>query len=281
MMATMSAKPGREGRRRVDLWGFFVFSHVWTWLFWSIAALWGEDVWTSPAWLLLFLGGLGPFLAGIIMTGLTQGRRGLRELGRRTVDARPVRSGWWATIFLLSPAATLLGAAVYTALGASRPALDLGSALERLAHPGQLLLFAGFVLLFGPVPEEIGWRGYALDRLQERWSALGASLGLGAAWGAWHIPLFFMEGFYGEVTPEPLHFMFNVTVLSVLFTWIYNNTSRSVLAAILFHFMDNLTGELLQPSPEVRLAKTVIIILVVLVVLARWGPTKLTRRAAG
>lgn len=76
------------------------------------------------------------------------------------------------------------------------------------------MLFAGFVLVLGPVPEEIGWRGYALDRLQNRWSALGASLGPRRGWAAWHIPLFFMEGVYGGVALEPMPFMFSVVVLS-------------------------------------------------------------------
>jgi membrane protease YdiL (CAAX protease family) len=155
------------------------------------------------------------------------------------------------------------------------------------------LLFAGFILLFGPLPEEIGWRGYALDRLQarcgasspstglgqrwSRWNALAAGLLLGAAWGVWHIPLFFMPGYYGDALPQPAEFMFAILMTSVLITWIYNNTRRSVLAAVLYHFMVNFTGELLPTSVQVDLYRTALTALVVLCVVLWWGPAILRR----
>lgn len=51
-----------------------------------------------------------------------------------------------------------------------------------------------FWLFFGPAPEELGWRGYALDGLQARMNALFASLILGVVWSLWHLPLFFIKG---------------------------------------------------------------------------------------
>lgn len=53
-----------------------------------------------------------------------------------------------------------------------------------------------FTFWFGPLPEELGWRGFALDRLQRRTTALRASLILGTLWALWHLPLFYMPGTY-------------------------------------------------------------------------------------
>ena len=47
--------------------------------------------------------------------------------------------------------------------------------------------------LVGPVSEEVDWRGYALERFEGRHGPLTATLLLGVARWAWHIPLFFME----------------------------------------------------------------------------------------
>ncbi len=60
-----------------------------------------------------------------------------------------------------------------------------------------------FVLIFitNALPEEFGWRGYALDRLQNGSNALVASLILGAIWGVWHLPLHFMDGTVQEIIP--------------------------------------------------------------------------------
>jgi len=82
--------------------------------------------------------------------------------------------------------------------------------------------------------EEFGWRGYALDRLQAHYSALLSSVFLGIVWGLWHLPLFFMSGqdIYHSV-PIPA-FILGTIFLSILFTWIYNNTGRSILAVLIF-----------------------------------------------
>jgi hypothetical protein len=52
-----------------------------------------------------------------------------------------------------------------------------------LAQPLTLIPFALSIFFISPFPEELGWRGYVLDRLQARWNALTSSLILGMIWG--------------------------------------------------------------------------------------------------
>jgi membrane protease YdiL (CAAX protease family) len=137
-----------------------------------------------------------------------------------------------------------------------------------------------FWLLFGPLPEEPGWRGYALDGLQARHSALGGSLIVGVVWMAWHLPLFFIDGTWqaerlGVGTLLFWLWMINVIVESVLYTWIYNNTGRSILAAILFHFVGNAFGELFAISPQAEIYSTGLSVAAVLLVIAFWGAATL------
>ena len=140
-----------------------------------------------------------------------------------------------------------------------------------------------FWLLFGPVPEEPGWRGYALDGLQARQSALAASLVVGVVWSLWHVPLFFIEGTWqaeqvGLGTQRFWFYLITIVVEAVLYTWIYNNTSRSTLSAILFHFVGNAFGEMFALSEQAEVYNFVISIVAVIAVVAIWGPKKLTRR---
>jgi membrane protease YdiL (CAAX protease family) len=94
-----------------------------------------------------------------------------------------------------------------------------------------------FVLIIG---EELGWRGYALPRLLAERSALTASLILGALWGAWHLPTFFVPGAPQYGLPFSA-FVFLTMAYSVLIGWVYVHTEGSVLVATLLHGAINLS----------------------------------------
>lgn len=267
-----------------DVWGFLAFSHGWTWTFWALAALWGVSVWELPAIVFFVIGGAGVFLGGIVMSRLTYGPRGLRDLWRRLVDPTRIGAWWWAALLLLYPALTLAAAGIAMALGATAQPIDPAAATARLASPLGLLAMMGFILIIGPLPEEIGWRGYLLDRLQARWNALTASLVLGIVWWSWHLPLFVLPGYFdafGRAAPTPLDFLYGIVPAAILYTWIYNNTRRSVLAVIVLHFMQNFTGEFLGLAEEARPIRLGLEIAVAVAVVAWSGPATFRRGRPG
>jgi uncharacterized protein len=276
--------PGSTAPRavRLPVRGFFLISHGFSWACWIGAAAWVEtSVWDSPARWLVYLGGLGPMAAGVGMTYAAAGRDGLRELWSRVIDPRRIPLHWLA-IALLVPLFAMAGAVAVAAVGGAMPgAVDASQLVMRIGSPAGLVAFAFFVLIFGPVPEEIGWRGYALDALQARWSALAASLLLGAAWALWHAPLFFIPGYYADgAPPDPVLFTVAILVHSVLYTWIYNHTRRSVLAAILFHFMINFVGMLVEGVAWVEWMRTAIAAVIALIAIWYCGGQLLRRDLA-
>ncbi|MEF8816185.1 MAG: CPBP family intramembrane glutamic endopeptidase [Salinibacter sp.] len=278
MTDSPAAAPLTTARRSVsgmwDLWGFFAFSHGWTWLFWGLIIGLGLNVWASTTGLVfLVLGGLGLPLGAVVMTWRVAGRDGLRDLGRRLVQPGRISGRWWAAALLLMPAVKLSAGGLAVLFGVTDAPFNLEEATALIAQPGELLAYLGFLLLLGPLPEEIGWRGYLLDRLQLRFSALGASLLLGLAWFAWHGPLFFMTGYFARAggAPDPLQFGVMILLISVLYTWIHNHTGRSVLAAVLFHFSVNAAGELLDAPDPVAAYEAYLTAALVLIVLWGWG----------
>jgi hypothetical protein len=88
--------------------------------------------------------------------------------------------------------------------------------------------------------EEIGWRGYALPRLESRFGLRSASVMLGVIWALWHLPLFFIPGLdnYGQ---SFVVFALGCTALSVAIAWLYARTNGSVLMTMLMHSAVNQT----------------------------------------
>ena len=160
-----------------NLWLFFVIAFAWSWLLWMPEVLLGYRLYLAP---------FGPTVAAFLLTYINEGRNGTKELLKRGLDFR-FRKIWFVPIFLLMPA--IVGFSLLLAVLSGEPAPELAV----LSRPW-IIIPAFFYILFlgGPLQEEFGWRGYALDRLQEKYNALVSSVILGFIWGLWHLPLFFM-----------------------------------------------------------------------------------------
>jgi membrane protease YdiL (CAAX protease family) len=183
----------------------------------------------GPTWAiaLYIIGGFVPSLLGIILTWKKEGVSGLRLLGRRILQFK-LGWRWYAFIFLIVIAGTAGQLTINKLLGNTfRGSLfltQLGSFLP--------------LLVLGPLSEEIGWRGYALGRLQTRWNALISSLIIGLAWALWHLPLFLMVGTSQHELGLPfVGFLVVIMANSIFYTWLYNNTEQSLWSAILFHWL--------------------------------------------
>jgi membrane protease YdiL (CAAX protease family) len=263
-------------RESLALWGYVVIYLGWAWLFWGLVILSGESVWTFPNVLFFYLGSLSPMLGGIVMIRRSEGTAGLRELWDRISNLRRIGPRWYVVIFLLYPGLTVVAGGLAVLTGATTRPFDPVSTFQRLTNPLSLFAFFGFTVGAGLV-EETGSTGYFLDRLMSIWSPVAAGLISGVVWASWHIPFFVIEGYYSQASYQPIVWRFFATFvfLETLYAWIYDNTSRSVLAAVLFHLMINLPGELLTPSQVVRWY-TFFLLVVVTVGVALWRRHKTT-----
>src|SRR5215210_4285066 len=168
-----------------------------------------------------------PLVSFFVMAGVTGGREGVRRLLRRIVLWR-VGFRWYLFVLLGIPAIILVSTVFVPGALASFQASAVPSTLILYVVAGPVFLFAG-----GPVFEEIGWRGFALPRLQLLHGPLVGSLILGALWGLWHLPLFLIPSWdtpHGSVLDVAL-FVTLAVALTVVFTWVFNNTKGSVLLA--------------------------------------------------
>jgi membrane protease YdiL (CAAX protease family) len=222
---------------------------------------------------------LGPSLAGIILNRVTRGKEGNRDYWWRVIDVKRIGVKCGLVILLFVPVLHAISYLVDILLGGGGGTWGQ-SALEFVANPASIIIFILLTLFLGPL-EEFGWRGYALDRLQERRNALTSSLILGVMWALWHLPLFFFEGTYqnnlGFGSPAFWQFMLGIVPLAFIFTLIFNNTRRSILSAILFHFMINFTGDMFALSEQGELIYTILWAVAAVLVIVTWGAKSFTR----
>jgi uncharacterized protein len=227
-----STSPYKGLLARHPLVFFFLFAYAFSWLVWLPLVL-SEDgaggILSASA--SIAIASFGPFLAALIMTGITEGREGIGRLLRRLVLWR-VGLGWYLFALIGLPALMVLSVIVLPGALASFEGQGLASLLARLP----LLILIVYVLVHGPLGEEPGWRGFALPRLQRLHGPLIGSLILGPLWALWHLPLFWAPAW--NFPPTLLNivlFVISGTALTIVVTWVFNNTKGSVLIAILVH----------------------------------------------
>lgn len=257
-------------------WNYFIIAIAFSWLFWIPATFVNKNILESPWVILLYVGGVGPAVAGILLTYLNKDEQTRREYWQRVIDVKRMGRVWYLLVLFAYPLLTVIITMV-----TSGQVLLTETGQELLAQPLHFIPAAVFIFLFGPFPEELGWRGYALDGLQKRMNAVWASLLLGAIWAIWHVPLFLMNGTYqnelGFGSAAFWRFMSFATVISVFFTWIYNNNRRSILSAALFHFSVNFTGNVLDISGRAEFYRIVVLGAMAVIVVAIYGAGNLTK----
>lgn len=227
----------------------------------------------GPAWaiILYILGGFVPSLLAIFLTWKNEGLAGLRLLGLRIIQFK-FGWKWYVLTFLPVIAGTTGQLTIYKLLG------NTFNGHLFLAQLGSFLP----LLILGPLSEEIGWRGYALERLQTRWNALTSSLVIGLIWALWHLPLFMMVGTPQHELEIPFFgFLIGLMVNSILYTWLYNNTKQSLWSAILFHWLYTYTAQVLSSgvtrSPLYNWLEWLPYVIMAVIVVLIWKPQTLSR----
>src|SRR5215217_547739 len=264
--------------RRHPLISFFVLAYALSWIIESPLVFLQDSISTTQILVIQILASSIPSVLAIVLTAIVLGRGALRKLlGRLLIWRVNLR---WYLLIVLGPTALVLGALTFNTLLLGGPALSFF---------GMTLLPAVILLAFMIFPgsamgEEIGWRGYALPRLQAGRSALAASLILGVPWSLWHLPVWLTGA---PSNPLSLFPVFAVAIIasSVIYTWVYNSTGGSLLLLVLLHasfnwpltmFLTPLGGSQQMTLPFLVYMGLMVVAAIVVVIVA--GPKHLSRK---
>jgi membrane protease YdiL (CAAX protease family) len=168
---------------------------------------------------------------------------------------------WYIPIIFLMPVIILMSYWFMQMAGASLP--------KPLTPLLSAFIFF-FIFLIGAIGEEVGWSGYAIDPMQNKWGALKASIILGLVWAIWHIIP------YSQAHQAPKWIVWQcigTVFLRVIMVWIYNNTAKSVFATVLFHVMINVSMFMFPNygSHYNPFVGAIFIILTVIIIVMFWG----------
>ena len=223
-----------KAQGRASITAFVAIAYILSWTCWiPLALLYPPPSATAPGGspdpsivVQQILGNYGPSLAALIMLALFGKRRDLLALLAR-LRPRRAHLGWYGIVLLVPLVVLLPGLLAYALLGGTLSALPWADVL-----PAFLL-----AILVSGLGEELGWRGYALPRLQAGAGPLAPSVILGLLWAGWHLPVFCWASTEtgAWLVVEFALYALLLTAFSVVFTWVYRATNASLWPVVLLH----------------------------------------------
>jgi len=229
------------------LLAYLTFNYLISWAFLvpCYKILLNAEKGTFPILALIGLpGAYGPSIAALLILRITEGTGSIKRLLKKAIFWK-LHAKWYLFIFLM-PLALLAASVIISSIffKFSLGKVDVWSGLK------VIFPFVMIALPFGPMGEELGWRGYLLPKLLEKFNPMLSSLILGAIWTVWHTASF---GYPGAAIPSI--FKVNAWTISLyfgtllgesfLFTYIYLKTRGSVFLAILFHAVFNASANVI------------------------------------
>lgn len=260
-------------KKRSNLILFFAITLAWTWICGFIPVILGITG-TPIGTFIFYFGGGAPSVVGLFIVFLTYSRAERRDYFKRCFSLKYMEWKWPLIVFsifsIISTVCIYIGVNI---LGYDMPGMDYIHAI--IGNPLMVPLVILISLVSGPLNEEFGWRGYALDKLIVRFGFLKASLLLGFIWAIWHLAWYFTPGqaqynLLQDSLFDALMMVPSLMLLSVFVSFVYIKTKRSILAGALVHMFGNLLGsQLLSPyssemSMLIRYVKMIFFIILML-----------------
>ncbi|MFX1418794.1 MAG: CPBP family intramembrane glutamic endopeptidase [Promethearchaeota archaeon] len=248
--------------KKYPLLSYFIIAWISTWILVMPLVLTGLGI-LSISMIWHFLGSLGPTISAIIIVYISNKKEGLKSLKDSIIKWR-ISIFWILFSALIMPIFLIL--TILLNLVFTGNFIDLGAYLlnEGIADPISIFIWIITGAVFYGVFEEIGWRGYALPKLQEKYNPLISTIILFIGWGFWHTPMFFYR-FHIDML---FGWLYGLFLGAIVLTFIYNSTRGSTFATILFHISNNICW--LFNIAEVQVYLTIMFTILVFIILIVW-----------
>ncbi len=249
---------------------YFTTTFLVTYILWFIGAyLSYQDNNSGNYMLFMLLGLMAPFLFSSLMVMTSKNIDMKKDFLNRLLNPRLIQPKIILFILFVMPLSILASIVISLPLGGSISQFQLAEGFSFSSGFIPVLLLLILTACF----EELGWRGYAFDSLQSRYSLFKASIIFGTLWSLWHLPLIFVQNSYQyEIYHENIWFAVNFFVsivpLGVIISWACIKNKKSIISAILFHFIINMSQEVFAVSQMTKCIETFVLTVVAAVIVA-------------
>ena len=243
---------------------FFILIFAVTWTFWFAAPYLGDPINSDPIFLMFMLAGLStPFATALYLIFTAKNDALKSTFSNKLFNIKLIK---WKTIplfLILFPASIIISVLISTLFGYSFDQFTIADEFSFSIGGIPTLL----VLLLAACFEELGWRGYAVESLNNKFNYFEATAIFGVLWSLWHLPMFFIpESYQAELLQEDfilvINFFVSIIPLAFIISWFCKKTSGSILGAILIHSVVNLSQEFFLVSPYTKCIQTLILIVI-------------------
>ena len=248
---------------------FFGLVFLVTYLFWFFGAHVSQQSGRGGFYTFtMFLGLITPFVISTYMIISAKNAALRKDFFNRLTNLKLIKSANLPVLVFLMPAVVIVSILVSLVFGGSveqfRPAQEFSFTMGDVSILLVLVLAAAF--------EELGWRGYAFDALRNGRNLFRASLIFSVLWSLWHLPLLWVDGSYQQQIYEQniwfaVNFFVSIIPMGIILSWICIGNNRSILAAILFHFIINLSQEGLSMTQATKSIETGVLVIVALAII--------------
>ena len=247
---------------------YFVTTFIVTYSLWFAGAYVNYQDDRNGLYMLFMLPGLmAPLLISVAMIATSKNSSFKKDYLNRLFNPGLIQLKMLPAVLLVMPLSVLASIVL---------SLPFGGSVSQFQFAEGFSFSSGFVpvlllLLLAASFEELGWRGYAFDSLQSRYNLFWTSLMFSILWSLWHLPLIFVNNSYQyEIFHQNIwygvNFFVSIIPMGVIVSWVCIKNRKSIIAAILFHFIINMSQEILAMSQAAKCIETVVLTVVAAVI---------------
>lgn len=247
---------------------FFLSTYLITWVSWFLAAYFSYQKNGESIYVVLMIPGLiAPFGTALWMILTSKKKQLKKDFVNKLFNIRLIKLSSIPAIFFIMPVTVVISILI---------SILFGQSIDQLQFSKEFSFSVGFapvllVLFLAASFEELGWRSYAMDSLRSKHNYFTATLIFAGLWAFWHFPLFFVNNYYQNELIRTnalfaINFMVSVFPMAFIISWLCNKNSGSILIAVLFHFIINISQEALQMGQITKCIETIVLIVIAAII---------------